>query len=612
MNGLKKNQLLIYAVLMTWIQTYLVHRFYFKLPINNFLEEILVLINSLGIILLFYGFTFLIKEKRRVGFMIFISLIFSIWMISNTLFYKFYSDVMTLPVLLQKENTGGLGSSILNLLDLRIILLMLNIPILWLVIKKQKVSLRVSHPSRFIRSYVIVMLLSVSLTTVMGIYQSSFELKYTQNRESLVKKLGIYQYGLYDAYLTLTSQIDYVLAESDELVEIQNYLMNHPARQNDQLFGIAKNQNIIIISLESLQQFAIGLEVNSEEVTPFLNEFIKECYYFDNFYQQTGQGKTSDAEFITENSLYAADRGSAFFAKSGNVYESLADILKGEGYYTASFHANEKEFWNRDEMYPSLGIDHFYDESSFTVIEDNSFGWGLNDEAFLVQTSDILTTLPQPFYAKILTLSNHYPFEIPEESQFIAPATTEEDIVNHYITTVRYLDEALKKFIQELKSSGLYDQSVILMYGDHYGIAESYYDGLAQLLNKEEISLYDHLMLQRVPFIVHLPGQVKGEIESEVAGQIDVKPTVLNLVGLEATDYLNFGTDLFSSNHRQLAILRDGSFITEDYLYSKQTCINAKTQEMTNLAECEAYELIAGTELSYSDLIINLDLLRFR
>lgn len=150
------------------------------------------------------------------------------------------------------------------------------------------------------------------------------------------------------------------------------------------------------------------------------------------------------------------------------------------------------------------------------------------------------------------------------------------------------------------------------MYGDHYGVSESYYDGLAQLLNKEEISLYDHLMLQRVPFILHLPEQVTWEIKSEVAGQIDVKPTILNLVGLEATDYLNFGTDLFSSNHRQLAILRGGSFITEDYLYSKQTRINAKTQEMTNLAECEAYWLITGKELYYSDLIINLDLLRFR
>lgn len=612
MSELKKNQLLIYAVLMTWIQTYLVHRFYFKLPINNFSEEILVLINSLGIILLFYGFTFLIQEKRRVGYMMLMSLIFSIWMISNTLFYKFYSDVMTLPVLLQKENTGGLGSSILNLLDLRIILLMLNIPILWVLIKKQKVPSKLSHSSRFIKSYVIMMLMSISLTIVIGIYQSSFELKYTQNRESLVKKLGIYQYGLYDVYLTLTSQIDYVLAESDELVEIQNYLMTHPARENNQLFGIAKNQNIIIISLESLQQFAIGLEVNGEEVTPFLNDFINECYYFDNFYQQTGQGKTSDAEFIIENSLYAADRGSAFFSKSGNIYESLASILKGEGYYTASFHANEKEFWNRDEMYPALGIDQFYDESFFDVIEENSFGWGLNDESFFVQTSDILKTLPQPFYAKILTLSNHYPFEIPEENQLIAPATTEDDIVNHYITTVRYLDEALKQFIQELKSSGLYDQSVILMYGDHYGIAESYYDGLAQLLDKDDISLYDHLMLQRVPFFVHLPGQVVGEVISEVSGQIDVKPTILNLVGLKATDYLNFGTDLFSPHHRQLAILRDGSFITEDYLYSRQTCISTKTQKMTNLAECEAYELITGKELDYSDLIINRDLLRFR
>lgn len=610
MKLLKQNRFLMYAILMTWAQTYLVHRFYFRLPILNFKEEILIMINSLGIILLIYGGNFLIKEKHRLNYILVVSAIFSIWMIANALFYKFYSDVMTLPVLLQKENTGGLGSSILNLLDPKILLLMLNIPMLSYIRFKKVPRIQIS--SRFMKSYVAVMAIGFTLSSALGLWQSHHELKYALNRESLVKKLGIYQYGLYDIYLTLSTQVDYVLAEGDELAEIQNYLMRHPSQINQDLFGVAENKNVIIISLESLQQFAIGLTINDEEVTPFLNDFIKEAYYFDHFYQQTGQGKTSDAEFITETSLYPADRGSAFFAKANNTYESLASILKEQGYYTAVFHANEKEFWNRDNMYPSLGIDQFYDEFSFTVTEDNSFGWGLTDQAFFDQSLDILKTLPQPFYAKFLTLTNHYPFEIPEEYQFIAPANTEDDIVNHYITTVRYLDEALKTFIQGLKASGLYDQSIILMYGDHYGISESYYDGLAQLFNQEEITLHDHLMLQRVPLFIHLPHQTKGETLSQITSQIDVKPTLLNLLGLPASHYLNFGTDVFSPTHRELVILRDGSFITDEVLYSKQICLNAKTQEMIELSECADYERIVGQELFYSDLIINRDLLRFR
>ena len=600
----------MYAILMTWAQTYLVHRFYFRLPILNVKEEILMMINSLGIILLIYGGNFLIKEKHRSNYILVVSVIFSIWMIANALFYKFYSDVMTLPVLLQKENTGGLGSSILNLLDPKILLLMLNIPVLSYI--RFKKAPRIEHSSHFIKSYVAIMVIGFTLTSALALGPSQHELKYALNRESLVKKLGIYQYGLYDVYLTLSTQVDYVLAEGDELAEIQNYLMTIPSQVNQNLFGIAENKNVIMISLESLQQFAIGLTINGEEVTPFLNDFIKEAYYFDHFYQQTGQGKTSDAEFITENSLYPADRGSAFFAKANNTYESLASILKDQGYYTAVFHANEKEFWNRDNMYPSLGIDQFYDESAFRVTEENSFGWGLTDQAFFEQSLDILKTLPQPFYAKFLTLTNHYPFEIPEPYQFIAPANTEDEIVNHYITTVRYLDEALKTFIDGLKALDLYDESIILMYGDHYGISESYYDGLAQLFNQDEITLYDHLMLQRVPLFIHLPNQTKGETVSKISSQIDVKPTLLNLLGLPATNYLNFGTDVFSPTHREVAILRDGSFITDEVLYSKQICLNAKTQEIIELSECVDYERIFGQELFYSDLIINRDLLRFR
>ncbi len=145
-------------------------------------------------------------------------------------FYKFYSDVMTLPVLLQKENTGGLGSSILNLLDPKILLLMLNIPMLSYI--RYKKAPRIQISSRFMKSYVAVMAIGFTLSSALGLWQSHHELKYALNRESLVKKLGIYQYGLYDIYLTLSTQVDYVLAEGDELAEIQNYLMRHPSQIN--------------------------------------------------------------------------------------------------------------------------------------------------------------------------------------------------------------------------------------------------------------------------------------------------------------------------------------------------------------------------------------------
>lgn len=609
--SLTKNQKLMFiASFMTWLQTYIVYKFFFRLSLVSLGEEILIVINSIGPILLIYGSIYFLKPSKRSFAVMGVSALFSVIMIANTLFYKFYDDIMTLPILLQMDNTGGLGSSVMNLIDFKVLFLVMNLPILMVANRRIKDSTKVTP--HFYKKYFISMigayLLTFGLSYLSGL--PMFNVPY--NREVMIKTLGIYQYGLYDIYLSLTTPIDYALAENNEFIEVSNYVKSNQINPNSELFGVAKDQNIIVISLESLQEFAINLEVNGEEVTPFLNQFIQECYYFDNFYQQTSQGKTSDAEFITENSLYAADRGSAFYAKSQNQYESLASILKGQGYYTAVFHANEKEFWNRETMYEALGFDHFFDESAFLVNEENSFGWGLTDEAFFEQTLDYLKGLPQPFYAKLLTLTNHYPFEIPEQYQYISPGETNNEIVNHYITTVRYLDEALKSFITNLKESGLYDNTIIVMYGDHYGLSESYYEDLAILLQEEEITLNRHLDLQRVPFIIHLPNQEEGEVVSTVSGQIDMKPTLLNLVGLPVNAYINFGQDLFAADRRELIVLRDGSFIGSEYRYADSTCLRSDSGELVDQSFCESLEKVAVQDLYYSDLILNKDLLRFQ
>lgn len=609
--SLTKNQKLMFiASFMTWLQTYIVYKFFFRLSLVSLGEEILIVINSIGPILLIYGSIYFLKPSKRSFAVMGVSAFFSVIMIANTLFYKFYDDIMTLPILLQMDNTGGLGSSVMNLIDFKVLFLVMNLPILMIANRRLKDSTK--GTPHFYKKYFISMigayLLTFGLSYLSGL--PMFNVPY--NREVMIKTLGIYQYGLYDIYLSLTTPIDYALAENNEFIEVSNYVKSNQINPNSELFGVAKDQNIIVISLESLQEFAINLEVNGEEVTPFLNQFIQECYYFNNFYQQTSQGKTSDAEFITENSLYAADRGSAFYAKSQNQYESLASIFKGQGYYTAVFHANEKEFWNRETMYEALGFDHFFDESAFLVNEENSFGWGLTDEAFFEQTLDYLKGLPQPFYAKLLTLTNHYPFEIPEQYQYISPGETNNEIVNHYITTVRYLDEALKSFITNLKESGLYDNTIIVMYGDHYGLSESYYEDLAILLQEEEITLNRHLDLQRVPFIIHLPNQEEGEVVSTVSGQIDMKPTLLNLVGLPVNAYINFGQDLFAADRRELIVLRDGSFIGSEYRYADSTCLRSDSGELVDQSFCESLEKVAVQDLYYSDLILNKDLLRFQ
>ena len=188
-----------------------------------------------------------------------------------------------------------------------------------------------------------------------------------------------------------------------------------------------------------------------KEITPFLNEFIKDSFYFDNFYHQTGQGKTSDAEFIVENSLYPLDRGSVFFTHATNEYTATPEQLKKYGYSSAVFHSNDKTFWNRDVMYPALGYDRYFNLNDYAGTEQMSVGWGLKDKEFFEQSIPKLKSLPQPFYTKFITLTNHFPFLLNPEDQYVDEFNSESGVVNRYFPTVRYTDEALKLFIQQLK-----------------------------------------------------------------------------------------------------------------------------------------------------------------
>lgn len=253
-------------------------------------------------------------------------------------------------------------------------------------------------------------------------------------------------------------------------------------------------------------------------------------------------------------------------------------------------------------MYGSLGIDRFYDVDNFNVTDDNSTGWGLKDKEFLAQSADIMKELPQPFYSSLITLTNHFPFQIDDKDRLIDEYDSNSEVLNRYVTTVRYQDEALKHFIAKLKENGLYEHSVIVFMGDHYGISEAHNDALAQFLGKSEITPYDTVQLQRVPLIIHIPGitDKKPQTISEIGGQIDVKPTLLHLLGVDTKGMIQFGNDLFSNERMPFAVLRNGSFITNDYLYTKNACYNQKTGELLEDAKdkCGSLKEKANEELS--------------
>ena len=339
----------------------------------------------------------------------------------------------------------------------------------------------------------------------------------------------------------------------------------------------------------------------------------KEDYtYFPNFFHQTGQGKTSDAELTMDNSIYGLPQGSAYSLKGDNTYESLPAILdQKQGYNSNVMHGDYKTFWNRDQIYKHFGIDKFYDATYYDMSDDNVVNLGLKDKIFFKDSADYQAKMKKPFYSHLITLTNHYPFTLDEKDASIDKPNTGDSTVDGYIQTAHYLDQALEEYVTDLKKKGLYDDSVIMIYGDHYGISENHNNAMEKLLG-EKITPAKFTDLNRTGFWIKIPGK-SGGINKEYAGQMDVMPTILHLVGIDTKNYIMFGTDLFSKQHNDVVPFRNGDFITKDYKYVNGKLYSNKDNELLTKKpkDFEKNQKQVEKDLEMNDSLLNGDLFRF-
>lgn len=611
-----KHSILAIAVIATWIKTVIVYETSFDMKIENAMQLLILFINPLSFLLFFYGLSLFLKsQKARNRYIVGSSILLAFVVYGNVAFYRFYNDFVTLPVLFQTSNFGELGTSAAAIISWMDIFYFVDVLLIIIAVKLLPKAEEQLLPIRKDARKAYFVMTAAILFLNLGLAETERPQLLTRafDRELLVKNIGTYNYHLYDVYVQSKSSAQRALADGSELVEVSNYVRANQAEPNVEMFGKYEGRNVIAVSLESLQSFVINEEMNGEVVTPFLNSLTKDkdTYYFSDFYHQTGLGKTSDSEFIFENSLYGLGRGAVFFTHGENTYNSFAERLGENGYFTNVMHANNKSFWNRDMIYKSFKLDQFYDIESYNVTEETSVNWGLKDIPFFEQSAALMKEMPQPFYSRLITLTNHYPFYLDPEDMMIPEYDSNSGTLNRYFQTVRYLDESVKEFFDDLKEQGLYENSIIVMYGDHYGISENHNKAMAKYLNKEEITPYDSALLQAVPLYIHIPGSNDGQVMDKVAGQLDIRPTLLHLLGIETSKDMQLGADLFSKEHEDFVIFRDGRFVTDEYVYAGEVCYDRGSGETIDTQVCQPFIDRATQELEYSDQIINGDLLRF-
>lgn len=628
--------LVCWSTFFIWVKTMIAYFSVFKgLNSSKLADYLLVIVNPIGFTAIFFSLVLFVKRKQLfyLGLLL-MNLIGNLLVYGNVLYYREFSDFLTLNTLTGGAGMVGkgfdLGAIAVSWVDLVFWIDLVLILILFLTKKIKMDERRPTTLYAFKIFSVSVMIFGLNFWMADLTEHRLVSRQAQYDATYIVRYLGLGPWLATNSWYTHVSNETRAMASKTDFTKVQNYIQEERyLAPNDEMFGIAKNRNVIVIHLESLQQDVINMKVNGEEVTPFLNSLYNNnpsVYSFSNFFNQVGQGKTSDAETMLETSTFGLASGSLFSSLgSTQTFQAMPAILQQkEGYSSAVFHGNVGSFYSRNNVYRNMGYQNFFDQSFFNLTPDNSTAWGVKDKYFFKDSIPYLEQLQQPFYVKYLTVTNHTPYTGLKDFE-INPKLLEggsgNSVVDNYFVTANYLDSSVKDFFDYLKKSGLYEKSIIVLYGDHYGISGSDTKYYAPFIGKnaEDWTEYDNTMMQRTPFMIDIPGQTTGHISDEYIGEIDVMPTLEHLLGISTKDYIQFGQDAFAPNREKFVALRNRGFVTPTITKSSATSsvyYDTKTGKVLTLTEqqqkyVDSIQEKVNQMLDMSDTFNTEDLLRF-
>ncbi|MDU6317864.1 MAG: LTA synthase family protein, partial [Streptococcus mitis] len=488
-------------LILYWLKTLLAYTVDFNLDIQvgklqgNYLAFI-AFFNPLPLGLLLLALALYARStKIFYGLSITIYSLLFIWLYSNVFYYREFSDFITANTM-KVVSKVSVGTAELELLRPWDFIYFMDFPLLAFLFYKKFIQLD-RRPFKF-RSSVAITALSALFFSA-NLFLAEIErpdlLSRGFSNYYVVRALSLPAFLGYSANQSYSANKERAKASETDLQPITDYIQEHSAKPNPDYFGLAKGKNVIYLHLESFQQFLLDYKLNIDgtehEVTPFLNSLYhsQSTLAFSNIFNQVKAGKTSDAETMLETGLFGLDQGSFMVNYGGtNTQQAAPFILSKNGYQSSAvFHGNIGTFWNRNTTYKQWGYQYFFDASYFTKQDSsNSFQYGLNDKIMMKDSIQYLEHLQQPFYAKYITVSNHYPYasNLTGDELGFPLAKTKDETINGYFQTANYLDSAIKAFFDYLKESGLYEKSIIVIYGDHYGISNSRNPDLAPLIGK--------------------------------------------------------------------------------------------------------------------------------
>ncbi|WP_214802918.1 LTA synthase family protein [Exiguobacterium sp. ERU656] len=561
----------------------------------------LVLLNLAGMLLL-SSWTLLIQWKKRRWIWLGLLVLHSFLLVSDLWYYRYFDDLLSVSLMSQMLQMSDVGSGFMALIVPTDFFLFADSIIFGLVLiflrkKRFTVAKRQQRRSAVAAFLAGIVLFAAPLTYAVVKQEQRLD-------QSISDMRDYYQLGFWGYHgVDLARGITRAISPDESLTEAERRRLEQSAP--DETAGAVNTPNIIMVQLESFQGSVIGQMINGQELTPHLNELKQESLYFESFYHQTHEGRTSDAEFITNTSLYPLKSGSVYTRFPDNEFGALPQLLKDSGYDTAAMHAYDKGFWNRDKVYDNLGFNHFFSNKDYP--DNKEIGMALNDKQFLTKSIEHMETLQEPFFSFLVALTSHTPYEIPKDERELDLTGYDDPMLKRYYQTVHYVDQGVGLMIDELKAKNMWDDTLVIFYGDHdSGLTNEGSELREKAGIDNPVDLFE--LDRQVPLFIKKPNQQDGKIIKENGGQIDIAPTIVDLLNLESSYMM--GNSLVDDEPNVTAF-RDGSFRYQNYYYEADltekagngVCYDVSTTSEVDLDLCKK-QADVRKDLRLSDAII--------
>ena len=554
-----------------------------KLEMETIIGTIIFLITAVCILIA-------IPNRGRIILTLLLDLLFSILIFGDNVYYTYSSSFLSVAQMSNLQYGESIMATLPSLIQAKQIVYFIDIVLIVLLLVCGLV--KIEKKERAKKRHIVLRCVSLVTAIVLFIV---FELDYIEkgglksyNKDMQMRESTVFGYHIYDVENAINIKSRTKYKNEEQVVEAYSELKNdykekYGEEQYLNMKGILEGKNVIIVQLESVQEFVVNRIINGKEITPNLNKFLEENIEIKNMNMQS-YSTTADSEHSTITSLYPMENGMAFSKYYTNKYDDIFNEFNKKGYHTSYMHGNYPYFWNRGNVYGRLNLDSLELKEQFEDLSENING-DLSDELLYKQAVQKIKDYDQPFFSYIVSASSHTPFSLEglqdKSKVSIDVGKYKETYFGNYLEAVNYADYAFGEFIKSLKENNLYDDVSIIVYGDHNGLT-MYDEEMKDFLSNFDDNITEvdlKLNYTKVLAGIKIPGMENKHLKiTKPVSKLDIKPTFAYLCNLD--DVFSIGTNMFES--KDFVCLNNERIITDKYYYDEDW-FNIENGEMLEL-----------------------------